>query len=214
MSRAEPIVGGGRVPGDGPMILTMVPYDPEKNLGRAYNRAMALLPDDGWGVLLDHDVMWTTKGWWLQIRNAIRLHPEGVFTGVTNRIGNSRSDEARVADGKPPMWQRIPTKLGMMDCHDILKHRALGDKMLRNLAVRDVTAEPWSWCGFLMIISKSAWLEAGRFEEKARAIPGPDRTMYRQLKACGRRIYLIEGLYLYHLWRADGSGHPWDYTPS
>ena len=38
-----------------PPLYPMVPFALDGNLGRAYNEAVALLPDDAWAVFLDHD---------------------------------------------------------------------------------------------------------------------------------------------------------------
>ena len=70
-----------------PLILAMTPFDEAANLGAAYNRAMALLPDDGWAVMLDHDAALTTREWHRQIAEAIAFKPDaGAFVACTNRI--------------------------------------------------------------------------------------------------------------------------------
>ena len=33
-----------------PLIVAMIPYDDERDLGRAHNAAMEMLPEDGWGL--------------------------------------------------------------------------------------------------------------------------------------------------------------------
>jgi hypothetical protein len=171
-----------------PLILTAIPYDDERNLGKAYNQVMELLPEDGWAVLLDHDAMFTTPEWHRQISSVIAQRPEGCFTVKTNRI-------------KCP-YQQTAIDGVMVDIknHDYLYHRQIGAKLLDNKNLTDVTddREP---SGLVFVMSKQAWRDAGGFAEGLHYV---DRTMWLALKLSGRRIYLIEGLYVYHYHRGGG----------
>ena len=65
----------------------MMPFATDMDLGRAYNEAMSLLPDGAWAVLLDHDMLLTTRQWFHQYQEAIAFKPDaGAFVAVTNRI--------------------------------------------------------------------------------------------------------------------------------
>ena len=65
----------------------------------------------------------------------------------------------------------------------------------------DVTSErePNGMC---IIISKKVWLEIGGC---ANGLHYLDRLVWASVKLMGRRIYLIEGVYMYHWHRADGA---------
>lgn len=170
-----------------PLIIAMVPYADDRNLGKAHNDAMSLLPEDGWGCLLDHDVMFTTREWHRQLTAAVLKRPEGCFCAVTNRI-------------QCP-YQNVP---GVdMKNHDMWYHREIGRQRLQQFPVEleDVTEEPRTPAGFLMCLSKQAWRDAGGFPDGLHLM---DKRMWTALKLVGRRIYLIPGLYLYHWHRGGG----------
>ena len=165
-------------------IVTFIPYADDRNLGRACNECMALLSEDGWGVLLDHDAVFTTPEWHRQLTAAITQYPEGCFTVKTNRA-------------------RYPYKVRAIgqNNHDMAYHRQVGKEMLANQTLTDVTdeREPNGMC---IILSKQAWREVGGFAEGMHYV---DRLMWMALKLTGRRIYLVEGVYMYHWHRGDGA---------
>lgn len=169
------------------MIQTFIPWREDTNLGAAYNEAMEMLPEDGWAVLLDHDVMFTTFEWHRQIDRAIAAEPYGSFTGVTNRIF-CPWQKAREAD---------------QNNHDILYHRALGEARLSNRYLTDVTdaTGAYGWGGYIMILSKAAWRDAGKFVDGQLCV---DHQMHFALRRAKRRVFLIEGLYIYHYARGRG----------
>jgi len=93
------------------MIWTHLAYSQQKNLGKAYNDFMKLLPEDDWACYLDHDAMMTTTTWYNQLESVISKHPEcRCFVPMTNRIGCE--------------WQRY----GWVseEDHDIRYHRRVG----------------------------------------------------------------------------------------
>lgn len=168
------------------VVIAAIPYSDERDLGSAHNEFMSLLPEDGWGCLLDHDVMFTTRDWHKQLTSAIRQYPEGTFCAMTNRIACP--------------FQVVP---GIsMKTHDMWYHREMGARILPNQTIRDVTDEPRTPAGFLMCLSKRAWREVNGFPHGFHLM---DKRMWTALKMVGRRIYLIEGLYMYHWHRGGGA---------
>lgn len=165
-------------------LLVTIPFALDLNLGAAYNRTMDDLPDGGWACLLDHDVMFTTSSWYRQLREAAAAEPRGSFTAVANRM------RAR--------WQVAPEVDKRSD--DISYHRAVGSDRVKNRDLLDVT-DTGGWGGLLMLVSKAAWQDAGGFADGLWCI---DHMFHYALRAAGRRLYLIEGLYLYHF-RASSS---------
>ena len=160
------------------VILTAIPFAPDLNLGRAYNATMELLPEGGWACFLDHDAAFTTPRWHEQLLRAIEGEPRGSFTAVTNRIASS--------------WQRARDPRAEGD--DMEAHRRVGADLATVRVLRDVT-DAGLWGGVLMRLSKAAWLDAGGFAD---GLLCADHVMHRALRAAGRRVYLIEGLYVYH----------------
>lgn len=170
-------------------LITAIAYDVDRDLGRAYNEIMRRLEPRDWVCLLDHDAVFTTRGWYPQILKAIEENPKaGLFAAVTNRIGR----KSQIAPGAPAG-------------HDMRDHRAFGQKLLEQhgSSVRDITREsPIS--GVVMVVSVEAWEQCGGFRS---GFFGVDNAAHRDIAKIGRRIFLMPGLYVQHWYRGDGVGH-------
>lgn len=154
-----------------------MPFDPGMNYGRALNEEMELLPDGDWAIFLDHDAAFTTTRWHPQIEEAIASQPNaGLFTAVTNRIA--------------PRWQRA----GDRECHDMAVHRAFGAERAKIRTLLDAT-DTKGVGGVVMVISKEAWRSVGGFVDGMRCV---DHMMHFAQARAGRKVYVIEGLYVYH----------------
>lgn len=161
----------------------LMPYALDRNLGAAYNRAMALLPDEDWACFLDHDMMLTTRDWYRQLVEAIAFYPEaGAFVAVTNRID--------------AVWQRAAE--ADPDNHDIGYHTTIGLARQQRRTLLDIT-DTKGFGGVCFAISKAAWAEAGGFADGLLCV---DHSIHFRLRAINRRIYLLESLYVYHRRRA------------
>lgn len=169
----------------------MMPFALDRNLGAAYNRAMDLIPEGEWACFLDHDMMLTTRQWYAQLVEAVTFRPEaGAFVAMTNRIG--------------AFWQQTGDK----QCHDIAAHREYGRQRMAVRSLLDIT-DTKGFGGVLFCLSKAAWREAGGFADGLLCV---DHSIHFRLRAAGRRIYLMENLYVYHWRRAFGDELPAD-TP-
>lgn len=167
----------------------MTPFAPDLNLGAAYNEAMAMLHPDDWALLLDHDACFTTREWNRQVREAIAFKPgAGAFVACTNRIAAP--------------WQ----KAGDANCHDIAEHRRFGAERLKVRTLLDVT-DTRGFGGVAFALSRRAWERAGGFADGMFCV---DHKMHFALRDAGLRVYLLEGLYVYHWRRANGDGPPVD----
>lgn len=169
-------------------LLTMIPYRDDANLGRAYNEAMALLPDepDTWAIFLDHDATPTTGRWWHQFREAILTVPDaGAIVACTNRIAAA--------------WQRAGDRV----INDIAWHRQYGKQRARVRTLLDIT-ETRGWGGVMFALNRAAWQEAGGFADGLGCV---DHSIHHRMRAKGRRMYLHQGLYVYH-WRHFGEADP------
>lgn len=170
-------------------LLCMMPFDEGMNLGAAYNRAMELLPEDGWACFLDHDAIWTTRLWFRQIQEAIACRPEaGCFAAMSNRIAAP--------------WQQV----GSRDIHDMKHHRRFGLERAKVRTLLDIT-DTKGFGGVVIVVSKASWRAAGGFPDGMMCV---DHGIHFRTVAAGRRNYLIEGLYVYHWRRAFGDGPPRD----
>ena len=165
------------------VILTMMPYALDLNLGRAYNDAMRLLTHDDWAVFLDHDAMHTTRDWFRVIHEAIAFKPDaGCFVAVTNRIDAP--------------WQRAEE--ADRENHDIGYHTKIGLDRLKRRTLLDISNTK-GFGGVCFALSKAAWEQAGGFADGLLCV---DHSIHFRLGAAGRHIYLLENLYVYHRRRA------------
>lgn len=170
-------------------LITAIAYDQERNLGRAYNEIMGTVCPGDWVCFLDHDAVFTTRDWYVQLLEAIDANPRaGLLTAVTNRIGNKE----QIAPGCP---------LG----HDMKEHRAFGSKAKEQhgSSVVDITNKHLT-SGVVMCLSHETWEAMGGFPD---GFFGVDNETHRRVRRTGKRVYLMPGLYVYHWYRGDGVGH-------
>ena len=170
------------------MIYYFVPYSLERNIGKAYNQYMALLPNDNdWGVLMDGDTMFLTFDWGHAIEEVIKKLPDaGLITCLTNRISTGRG------------------QFYNEDSTDIIVHRAIAkhlDKEFRGQYRRNNARVS----GFLMAIQKKTWIDVGKFPEASNKILGVDDAFSKKVLRTGKGIYIMKGMYKLHYYRmAEG----------
>ena len=162
-----------------PEIVVQLPFARDLNLGRACNEAMERVPDGGWGVLMDHDIHLTTPYWFAQIEEAIACRPDaGAFCVVTNRIASP--------------WQQAPEGIAAGD--SLEAHYRVGEGRRARRTLTDITCTK-GYGGVLQAVSKAAWREAGGYADGMYCV---DHSIFFRMKAAGRRIYMIDGLYVLH----------------
>lgn len=168
-----------------PRIHAVVPFAEDMDYGNACNEEMRKLDVGEWAAILDHDMCFTTPRWHRQMLDAIAAEPEGSFTAVSNRMASP--------------WQKIEgAVIPVHHQDDLAWHRKIGAERLKNRNLLDVT-DTAGWGGVVMLISKESWAAAGGFRPGMFCV---DHLMHRALRAAGRRIWIIEGLYVYH-WRGS-----------
>lgn len=153
------------------------------NLGAKYNAFMGLIAEDDWAVFRDHDMQTVTREWMEQIDEAIGRVPDaGAIVAVTNRID--------------AVWQRATE--ADRDNHDMGYHVRIGHERLKRRTLLDIT-DTKGFGGVLFAVSKAAWRDAGGFADGILCV---DHSLHFGLQRAGRRVYLHEGIYVYHLRRA------------
>lgn len=173
------------------IVLAMIPFDRDANLGRAYNAAMKLIPDDAWAIFQDHDAMPTTSKWHAQFSEAIAFKPDaGAFVAMTNRIASS--------------WQRC----GDSESNDVAWHRRFGAARAKVRTLLDISSTR-GWGGVAFAVSKAAWRDVGGFADGLGCV---DHSLHFGLQRRGRKVWLIEGLYYFH-WRHFGEMDPTSMFP-
>lgn len=167
-------------------IIPHIPYRPGRNLARAYNEFMAMMPDDPrlWVAFMDHDGMFLQDDWYDQCLQAVRRYPKaGLFTALCNRMSstNCRCDLAPEGD-------------------DIAVHRMFALKWRDHIAgvsAKDITASTGSRAtGIFLMTSKAAWRKVGGFRKEG--FQGTDYDYHDRMRAHGLEVRRIDTLYLYH----------------
>lgn len=174
------------------MILSVQPWAPDGDLGKAYNDVLEYFNFDDILVLLDWDAMFTTQHWYKQIEKAFEEYPDaGIVTGVTNRIGN----RLQLPDEEPPA------------SHDMREHRKFGqliyekyDGKISDLTHPEIRQDYLG--GVLMAIQVGRWAYLNGFPEKMGKF-GVDNEMHRRIQEFNLRVISLRGLYVYHWYRGD-----------
>lgn len=165
-------------------IDVKIPYEPEKRLAVAYNRAMEDSSAD-WVLLLDHDVFLACNPYWygmcLNAINTLKNERVGLITCVTSKTNNT--------------CQRAAIQVRT----DRIKHHIRVATQLYRLYKSTVV--PWEdsfhVAGFFMLVNKSAW-EQVRFVSMRKGIDKIDHDFARRLMENGYKIYTLPGLYVFH----------------
>jgi glycosyltransferase involved in cell wall biosynthesis len=170
---------------DGLWVDVKIPYEPDNQLALAYNRAMESTTAE-WVLLLDHDLFICNPNWYNMILSAIKQLEDrkvGWITAVCNRIG-----------GGPQL--KKPKK----DDNNVLNHIKIARQHYK--AHGDVpTQTDYDLSGFFILTNKTAWRAIGGFRHMGKSIFGIDNDYRKRLAEDGFELYIMEGLYFYHLYR-------------
>ena len=160
------------------------PYRTDKNLGKAYNEAMRLIPDDDWACIKDIDTCFLTPDAGNIMHEYILRFPEAaLFTCFTNRV--SQLSNMQLLTGM------------ISEVSDMRIHARYAEQQKRKLYRATVIEGTIS--GMLMLISKKQWLEMPFIENDA--CLGVDTEYSRRLHANGKTILRMDGLYIFHFYR-------------
>lgn len=170
-------------------IFFTQPWDNSKSYGKYCNEFMSLLPDDAYACFTDGDVMLDlTKDYGTIIYNYVAKYPEAVLTCRTNRIGCP--------------YQKL-TGINERN-HDIVYHKQIAQReKLKLYTITDISKETMPFSGMLMVIKKSIWQSVGGF--KWGGMLGIDNDFFFRLQENNKQILIMDGLYVYHQYRIDGS---------
>jgi len=167
------------------MIYYFTPYNTEKNIGQAYNECMELLKDDDYACFVDGDAMFTTPDFGNRINHILEKFPHIEYaTCITNRVACD--------------WQVCPSS--DWDNDDLKFHRALGwlAAQANEYDIKDVTNEPHPMSGVMILLKKSTWIDIGPFID---GMLGVDNEYHERARRKGVKLWLLEGIYLYHWYR-------------
>ena len=181
------------------MIHTYTCYAPasiNKNIGAVYNQFMEMIGEDDWACFLDHDAMFTTHNWYKMLeqivslvedRSGARANQIGLLTAVTNRIGNV---EQIIFDKSSSEAQN----------HDMYFHRKIGHERAIEYGSQCRVAQNLI-SGIVMLTSKKVWKQCGGFKGGFLSV---DNDYDAKVRQAGYITVILDGLYVYHWYRADG----------
>ena len=174
-------------------LIKVIPYEPN-NLGKAYNDTMRMLGEDDWCVFIDHDVLTLNPHWYEMCVHAIKVvgPKAGFISCKCNRIGGRHQ------------WVDLgygPAKEGK-DPSDVEWHRAVAKMVFKKYGFAVTKMSPrQEFSGFFILTSKKAWKAAGGFTETPGELSRIDTNYNRAIRKAGYELYLIEGLYYFHVYR-------------
>jgi len=160
-----------------------IPYRSDKNLGRAYNEAMVRIPDGDAACFIDYDVQLLTHDAGAILHQYTNQNPSALLTCYTNRVS--------------PFSKSQLLNKTVSDDSDLRNHIRIAESQKSNLF--QVSQIDRDISGMLMVIPKSLWYEFP-FDESGQCL-GVDTYYGRKIRAAGRQILRMNGLYVWHAYR-------------
>lgn len=175
------------------MIIAAIPYcprvegtvpEPGKDFGYAINSVFERLHADDWLLVLDHDLMFTTRDWYRRLEAAVAAKPDAGFFTLFRAPASEKTK-----------WSEPPGVDAASN--DMAYHWKYGKRLAEAESgkLSDITDEECTAGIFLM--SKAVWRAVGGFDRgfKAEFI---DYAMHKKVRAAGYRSYLIRDVYMFH----------------
>lgn len=159
------------------------PYRSDKNLGRAYNETLARIPDGDAACFLDYDVMMLTPDAGAIIQTYAEQNPGCLLTCLTNRVS--------------PLSRKQLLGGVVSEDPDVRNHIRIAED--RRSYLYTVSPVNRDISGMLMVIPKALWLEFP-FDETGKCL-GVDTHYGRKIRAAGKQILRMNGLYVFHAYR-------------
>lgn len=177
------------------MILDIIPYSTEKNLGKAYNEAMALVGDNDHVCFRDGDTCWLTPDYGVHLAEYVRLYPNAILTCWTNRI-NEKAEQ---------QFKGNEIMAGDREGSDIKYHISVANVIKVDLY--KATPIHGFVSGFCMVVPKSVWNNHKFAEKQVYEDRGPnnllgvDNDFTNRVRAAGVPVLRMNGIYLWHTYR-------------
>lgn len=185
------------------MIFDIIPYSTEKNLGKAYNDAIAGLTDDSHVCLRDGDTCWLTPDYGVHLAKYIELHPNAVLTCWTNRINEKAEQQAKheVSYHDSSRWCNEQVR----DVPDMSLHLQVAETYKKHLY--QTTPLHGFVSGFCLVFPKSLWQQHKFAEKQVYEDRGPhnllgvDNDWTNRVRAAGVPVLRMDGIYIWHTYR-------------
>lgn len=144
--------------------------------------------DDDWLCFMDRDICLLSPNTQAIIEENILIHKDaGLLTCLTNRVGNLHQCYNRQISEVSDIKHHYRIAMQREDIH-------------RN----SVTFTTGPISGFLMCISKRVWK---RLPELRQGLLGVDTDISRGVLAMGKKIAIMQGVYVFHYYRLHNGIH-------
>lgn len=165
------------------MIFDITPFRSDKNIGKAYNERISVLPEDAWVIIRDGDCMYLTPDYGNIIEGIISKHGNeyDLIGALTNRLG----------------VKELCYNGEFSQDTDICNHYLTAKAVQRH----DDMKETDLIAGFFMMFKKETWTKVGGFSENMSDAPYTDKRFCANIKANGGKIGIAQNLYLFHAYR-------------
>ena len=158
------------------------PFRSDKNLGKAYNDSMALVPDGDHACLRDIDTLLLTPNTPVIIDWYANRYPNALLTCYTNRVSTLSKDQ--LLNGT------------VNEDGDIREHIRIAENME---TINTATVIRRTISGFLMVLPKSLWKQFP-FPETGQCL-GIDTDYSKLLLRYNVPILRMDGVYCFHIYR-------------
>ena len=171
-------------------IWTHVAWDNtgQKDLGKAYNDCINQHKDDDWVAFIDHDAMFTTDDWYLQLQEIIKNNPN--CKGLAARVNRMATQEQMVFRVDPNNF-------------DYAYHRRVGKFLAtkyKNQSQLIKTAGHMSGVFFALHVGTIKKL--GGCAETGKQLQADNLTQAKIVNA-GYEFRVCNGIYVFHWYRFD-----------
>lgn len=171
------------------LIHDIIPYSTKKNLGKAYNDAMALVPNSDHICFRDGDTCWLTHDYGMHLAEYVRLYPDAILTCWTNRINEKAEQQFKCPRNEP----------------DMRAHMVIAMNQKNHLY--EVTPLQGFVSGFVMVVPKKIWNDHKFSEHQVYSDRGPhnllgvDNDFTNRVRKAGIPVLRMDGLYIWHTYR-------------
>lgn len=176
-------------------VYIRTPYSLEKNLGKAYNEEMAMIPEGQAACFIDGDTMFLTPDYGHILHEYANKYPDAVLTCWTNRIHELSKGQRRTYNNEE-------------NRNDIIYNVNVAISLKGDKTTSAISG-PVS--GFLLVVPKSVWHQH-KFTEENKYNPGQpnllgvDNDFTNRVRAAGVPVLKMNGLLVWHSYRLlDGS---------
>lgn len=163
-------------------VHVIIPYAPDKQFSKACNEAVAMIGEQDWICIIDHDFMFLTPDSIGDLYRYAEMCPDALLTCYTNRVGN-----------------RGQCLNGVISENDSMKAWVARAIRMRQ-AEPTVTEIPGVISGFLLLFSKKLWNDVSHFPDD-KTILGVDNAFSARVLNKGKKIYMMNNMLGWHSYR-------------